>query len=390
MEKADTMAYSQTLKLLPDFKVTARVQLLAEVQDYNIRMMNIPAMWRRTQGEGVKLVVLDSGLPVHVDLKPTGSKSFIPGYLEDKCGHSTFCGGITAAIGGNGIGVIGIAPQLEDYYGAVLDGAGSGSINAIIEGIRWAVDIVGAQVISMSLGIEAGAPHFAALEEACNYAVAQGCTVFVASGNEGGKVGQPACYDSVLAVAAVGSAKQHASFSNMGAEVDFAAGGVDVYSTYLNNGYCKMSGTSMATPALAAVGALIISDHLKRGEILTPADVRAHLKRIAYDVGEAGFDELYGNGIPIFSNNPDDPIGEPVITPVCPPNTAPEPSKWLVKKAGLPEADCVYWRATQGFVNDMVTSLEANINTRDALLQVFKKTKDQLVAIEKLSEKSKK
>lgn len=215
---------------------------------------------------------------------------------------NTHCAGIIAATAYNDMGVCGIAPNIEDYYGAVLDGDGSGAVDDIIRGIRWAVDDLGAHIISMSLGMPAGMPHSRELEAACNYAVSRGCTVIAAAGNEGGSVGQPAIYDSVIAVAAVDNRLQHAAFSNMGGEVDFAAGGVNVYSTYLNNGYAKLSGTSMACPALVGVAALIVSKHLKEGVRLTPTELRAHIQRIAYDVGKDGFDELYGNGIPIFGN----------------------------------------------------------------------------------------
>jgi len=257
-------------KMIPDYKVTARVQILAERLDFNHSLMNIPEMWKTTRGAGIKIAVLDTGLPNHVDIQPCGGASFVPGYKQDRNGHSTHCAGIIAAIAGNGMGCAGIAPDVEDYYGAVLDGDGSGTIEAIVKGIYWAVDEIKADIISMSLGISDGAPHIKELEDACKYAVSKGTAVFAAAGNEAGRVGQPAKYDCVIAVAAVNDRKEHARFSNVGPEVDFAAGGVDVYSTYLNNGYAKLSGTSMACPALAAVGALILADHKACGEILTP------------------------------------------------------------------------------------------------------------------------
>lgn len=309
-------------KWIPDYKVESRVQILAETQDYNHRMMNIPAMWRLSRGAGIKIAVLDTGLPKHMDLKPAGGESFVPNYLEDKNGHATHCGGIINAIANNGMGVAGIAPDAEVYYGAVMDGAGSGEAWSIASGVRWAVDTVGAQIISMSLGVPAGFDSMAELEEACNYARDHGVAVFAAAGNEGGGVGQPACYDSVIAVAAVDSAERHAQFSNMGAQVDFAAGGVDVYSTYLRNSYARLSGTSMACPALAAVGALILAEHKARGEVLTPDDLIAHLKKIAYDVGPAGFDELTGAGIPIFST------GDDLYAGAGTPTSAPAPLTW--------------------------------------------------------------
>ena len=91
------------IPMIPPTVAKVTVSILAEATDYNHRIMNVPAMWKSTMGKGVKLVVLDTGLPKHSDLQPCGGKSFIEGYLEDKNGHSTHCAGIIAAhiINGN-------------------------------------------------------------------------------------------------------------------------------------------------------------------------------------------------------------------------------------------------------------------------------------------------
>lgn len=302
---------NKKIPMLPPYKVKSRVTIMAEVQDYNHKLMNIPAMWKRTRGAGVKVVVLDSGIPSHPDLRTAGGKSFIRGYSRDANGHSTHVGGIIAAIADNNMGVAGIAPECEIYYGAVLDGTGSGDINSIINGIRWAVNEVGAQVINMSLGIPAGMGHSYGLEEACNYALSRGCVIVCAAGNEGGAVAQPASYSSVITVAAVNSFKEHAWFSNTGEEIDFAAGGVNVYSTWLNNGYARLDGTSMATPAITGLVALIQADYKQNHRCwLPPTGVYTKLKKIAYDVGPEGYDTSFGYGIPVFGTISDYPLNE--------------------------------------------------------------------------------
>lgn len=320
------MDINKRIPMLPPVKVGVRVSILAEAEDYNLRLMNVPEMWKRTMGKGVKIAVLDTGLPKHVDLNPAGGKSFIPGYLQDQNGHSTHCAGIIAAIANNGMGVKGIAPDAEVWFGAVLDGEGSGSIAQIVAGIKWAVDEVKADIISMSLGIAAGSGRIRELEAACQYAYDKGVAIFAAAGNEASAVGQPASYACVNAVAAVDSAKKVAYFSDFGPEVDFAAGGVDVFSTYLNNTYAKLSGTSMACPALAAVAALILADARlgANPRKLTPDELKAKLQKICFDIGGDGFDVKTGWGIPVFTGAdiPDGPA-QPVVP--RPPKT---PKSW--------------------------------------------------------------
>jgi subtilisin len=366
--------YTTPMPMLPPFRVTSMVSILAEVLDYNHKLMNIPAMWRSTKGAPVKVVVLDTGLPQHVDIGPAGSKSFIGGYLADQNGHSTHVGGILAAIADNGMGIAGVAPDCRDYYGAVLDGQGSGTIEAIIKGIRWAVDEIGAQVINMSLGIDASAPRLKALEDACNYANAHGCVVVAAAGNENGPVGQPAQYDSVIAVAAIDQNQKHAWFSNTGPQVDFATGGVKVYSTWLKNGYAKLDGTSMASPALAGVVALIMADHYKTaGKWLTPKEVYQRLSKIAFDVGPDGFDEEFGHGIPVFkydeapsSGSDVPPTEEPVIPPV--PQEPPAADPPAAPAPNIP-CDCSAAFPMIGeFLNSAARSLESDKSVQEAIV----------------------
>lgn len=299
---------NELLPMIPSLVPAYRVQTLSEITDYNHDLMNIPDAWRKTHGEGVKVVVLDTGIPDHKDLTVKDGTSFIAGYDKDKAGHASFVGGIIAATAGNGFGVKGIAPECDDYYGAVLDKYGSGSTRVLIEGIYWATDAIHAKIINLSLGIPAHYYVDPALEEACNYAYEKGTTIFASAGNDSGEVNYPARYDSVIAVAAVDRKQKLADFSSRGPEVEFAAGGVDVFSTYLNNGYASMSGTSFSCPAVAAVGALIQSQHYKtKTTYLSPEELRQELKKIAYDVGPVGKDDEFGYGIPVFTKDTKEP-----------------------------------------------------------------------------------
>jgi len=290
--------------MLPPEDVLYTVSILANKKDYNHKLMNIPYIWKDTRGSSVKVAVLDTGGPSHQDLAPLGNyiAKGIQSEVKDVVGHSTHVAGILAAIADNDVGVDGIAPDVDDYYIKVLDDNGLGSIGSIVDGIYKAADDLGVDVINMSLGMHGSAPRSKELEEACNYAVDQGVAVFAAAGNDSWSVSQPAVFDSVMAVGAINKRKRKASFSNFGPQVDFVAGGVDVYSTHLNNRYARLSGTSMACPALCAVGCLILARHIAKGEKLTPQALKDHIKKISIDLGTAGRDDSFGDGLPVFNN----------------------------------------------------------------------------------------
>lgn len=299
------------IPMLEPYTVKKTVSALSETEDYNHKMLNIPEMWKRSRGAGVRVAVLDTGCPRHIDIKVAGFKdfSYSPTPYDEEAGHSTHVCGIIAALV-NGIGVKGIAPECELYCGKVLGDDGSGSIAAIANGIYWAVDEVKADVINMSLGCPPAGATVPALRNACSYALKKGVVLCCAAGNDAGAVNAPANLDSTIAVAAVDRNRKAAYFTCHGSEVDFAAGGVDVFSTWLNNQYAKLSGTSMATPVITGVVALVIGAAKAEGVKLTPDQVYDKLVSIAVDVEAPGKDEFTGNGIPIFTSQYEPPEEE--------------------------------------------------------------------------------
>lgn len=296
------------IPMLEPYTVKTMVTALSETEDYNHRLLNVPAMWQKSKGAGVKVAVLDTGCPQHIDLKIAGYRDFSESEtpFDVRAGHSTHvCGIIGATV--NGIGVRGIAPECELYCGKVLGDDGSGSIAGIAAGIRWAVDEVHADVINMSLGCPANT-NSPTLRNACQYAHDKGVVVCCAAGNDAGRVNSPANLPTTIAVAAVDRNKEKAYFTCYGSEVDFAAGGVDVFSTWLNNQYAKLSGTSMATPVITGAVALIIGAARAAGEDLTPEEVYRRLVGIAIDVESPGKDDFTGNGIPVFTSQGEVPV----------------------------------------------------------------------------------
>ncbi len=248
--------------------------------------------WSYSTGLGVKVAVVDTGIDyTHPDLKDNckGGVNILSSRRSpmDDNGHGTHVAGIIAA-SNNSIGVVGVAPEASLYAVKVLGRSGSGWVTDIIKGLEWCV-VNKMDVVNMSLGSPSDAPDF---EKACNNARAAGVILVAAAGNEGSDVSYPAAYDSVIAVSATDKSNNVASWSNFGPEVDIAAPGVSIYSTYMGGGYATMSGTSMAAPHVAGTLALILSRF-----DLSAAGAESKLLTTADNLGSAGWDELFGNGL---------------------------------------------------------------------------------------------
>ena len=250
-------------------------------------------------GTGIRVCVVDTGINrTHPDL----NDNYVTGidYVNDDDdptddnGHGTHVSG-TIAAELNGAGVVGVAPDADLIVAKVLNSAGSGSYSDVIAGINWCASN-GAKVISMSLGGSSGSD---ALKNAVDTAYENNILVVAAAGNSGNKPGKgdnvsyPARYDSVIAVAATDSNNKRASWSSTGSKVEISAPGVSVKSTWLGTGYGTISGTSMATPHVSGVAALIWKDDGS----LTSAQVRNILDSTALDLGTTGRDNLYGYGL---------------------------------------------------------------------------------------------
>jgi len=240
-------------------------------------------------GSGVSLAILDTGIakshPEFVG-RIAFCESEVTGITdcEDDEGHGTHVAGLAGASGEYG-SAKGVAPSVTFMIDKVLNSQGSGSISQIISGIEWAVTN-DADIISMSLGTSSldnrGTKAncdtaIPSLTLAINNAVAAGVTVVAAAGNAGAQgLGAPGCISSVIAVGAVDSSDNIASWSSRGAAMrdhGVAAPGVSLLSTYLNGGYAYMSGTSMATPVVSGTIALM----LEANSSFQPSDIKAKL-----------------------------------------------------------------------------------------------------------------
>ena len=178
-------------------------------------------------------------------------------------GHGTHCSGIASAVSDNSIGITGVCWDCSIMPIRIgfksTGGAGLIDIEGAAAGLEYGADN-GAHVISMSWG---GTQITSLIWDAVNYSYSKGVILVAAAGNIGNGVEHyPASYPDVIAVAATDHNDEiaHTAFeSNHGSWVDVAAAGEFVYSTLFNDTYCQMSGTSMATPQVAALAALILS-----------------------------------------------------------------------------------------------------------------------------------
>ncbi len=264
------------------------------------RILGIPSVWQVTQGEGVKVAVLDTGIDVdHPDLADAivDSKDFTGEGVEDTNGHGTHVAGIIAARL-NEVGFVGVAPKAGLLVGKVLGKGGKGSFEWIAQGIEWAI-AKGAHVISMSLG---GSTSTHRLFVTVHEALVKGRFVVCAAGNEGSlfqnSIGFPGRYGGVITAASHDENGNPSGFSSRGGEVDFMSPGSNIWSMYKDGGYATLSGTSMATPFVAGLAALIISKHLRTATNKTPLenneDLREHLMRMATHPGHHDNASGYG------------------------------------------------------------------------------------------------
>lgn len=304
-ENIDTaeLNYYYTKQLKSNFGFKSRFQYrpslpndeFFEPYQWNLTQIFAESGWAITEGTNdVSIAVLDSGVdPNHEDLKDrilVGYNTFNDdGEFYDEHGHGTHVAGIIAASTNNFSGIAGVSWRNPILPVKVLDENAEGTTFEIANGIRWATD-QGAKVINMSLG---DSHDSKIMHEAIRYAYEKDVVLIAAAGNDNVDTPMyPAAYDEVLAVSAVDHKRQKAVFSNYGDHIAVAAPGEHIPSTFLDNHYVMMSGTSMAAPHVAGLAGLMRSINPK----LTNEEIVEVIKYTTDDLGPNGFDPYYGYG----------------------------------------------------------------------------------------------
>ncbi|MFT4412898.1 S8 family peptidase [Fredinandcohnia humi] len=270
--------------------------LLYNDYQWNLRMIDTENGWNLSRGaDNVEIAIIDTGVDLdHPDL----SNRIVNGYNvlkdnnipDDDNGHGTHVAGIIASQTNNHEGIAGITWFNPIMPIKVMGSDGYGATFDIAKGIIWATDH-GADVINLSLGNYTGSKM---LKQAVDYAYNHDVILVAASGNDNSNQPSfPAAYPQVLSVAAVDLNGERANFSNYGDYVDVSAPGVTIPSTYIDEQYAALSGTSMAAPHVAALAALMRSVNPN----LTNREIMDIIRATSLDLGSVGKDMYFGEGL---------------------------------------------------------------------------------------------
>lgn len=316
------------LRIWPDLPVRAEVE--GQTTPTGVKRINANQNpWADIGGGGpdinADVAVLDTGISAHDDLNvQPGGKSCVGSSTKDGNGHGTHVAG-TIAARDNGIGVVGVAPGARLWPVKVLGANGVGSTATVICGLEWVYDNSDTiDVVNMSLSAKAvredqrqcGKKSTPLHKAICRVVNDAGIPVVVAAGNDGRNASKlaPATYDEVITVSAFtdlngspnapGASRcsndvddTFACFSNFGEDIDIAAPGVSIRSTWLQGGYNTISGTSMATPHVTGAIALYIANELGPDSPIAPQMARDWLRTEASQPQDSNFG---------FTGDPDD------------------------------------------------------------------------------------
>lgn len=323
---------------LPPFTTKEVVATLSQLTGWGVQQLNVPNTWKISKGLGITVMVVDTGYTDHIDLEDTiitsKSRSCISYEPEitDFQGHSTACCGVIGA-NNNATGMVGVAPDCKIITVKALDRNGSGSMQALELALKYATEVK-PDVVSMSLGAPVGTPLIHKyIKDLYNMNI----PVICAAGNSGRRndVNYPAAYPETIAVTAYDRHGNPARFNSTGPQVDFSAPGVDIYTTWLDNKYTNISGTSFACPFVAGLVALLLSKHrfqeisIGKNDCQTVEQIKEHLIKYSDDKGIIGRDPVWGYGVinpnklisaqgEDSSSEQEDPkveVEEPIVTP---------------------------------------------------------------------------
>ena len=293
-------------------------------QQWPLPLIGMPEAWDHETGDpNVMIAIVDSGIPMtgtplalsHPDLNDIGriilGSDLVNGTTTpfDEFGHGTHVAGIASAESDNATGIAGVSWDTKLYIVKVFDENGSGTSQRFHDAVVEAVDYADAHGYRCVINYSGGGAQAYLKEQAVIYARNHNAIIVAAAGNDyHGPVIWPAAYsasyDNVIAVSSTDSSDALSDYSNIGAEINVAAPGESIYSCMpnyavtMNNlwgysqNYDHMDGTSMASPHVAGLAALILS----YDNTLSAQEVRTIIENYVVDLGPVGWDESFGFG----------------------------------------------------------------------------------------------
>ena len=277
---------------------------------YALTFTGISDAWAITEGSpDVVVAIIDTGVDIYhpelvSSIASTGYNSYFGQegleYVIDDRGHGTQVTGVIAADKDNGIGIAGAAPEVSilpiKANTILYDSSGkarptsSFRDSSIIDGILYAIEQE-ADIINISVG---NTSYNVLVQQAVDQAEAAGVLVVAAAGNTGKQqYVYPASLNYSLSVGSVSDTMLKSFFTTYNDKLDVMAPGHNIVTTTKDGYYTVMSGTSFASPYVAAMAAMLKSVYPE----MTPADIRSKLRETAIDAGAPGFDIEYGYGV---------------------------------------------------------------------------------------------
>ena len=364
-----------------------RVLFVEQDKEFHILAQSLPTGINRINAElntiakidgvndflNVDIAIVDTGIAsANPDLKIAGGVNFVgtnAAAWNDGHGHGTHVAG-TVAASDNAIGVVGVAPDARLWAVKVLDDSGTGTLIDIVEGIDWITANAGTiEVANLSLGGSGsddgncGYTNFDSFHTAICNSVAKGIVYVVAAGNSNANAMNhiPAAYDEVITVSAIADFNglpggggsptcrtdvddTFADFSNYGTDVDIAAPGVCILSTWKDGTYVYASGTSMATPHVSGAAALYIIANGKPTNSAGVQQVKQGLLNFATPQndpnGFTGDPDIYKEPLlDVQSISNSQPLHDVAVTSLDSPNSATQGDTVTINVTVLNEGD---------------------------------------------------
>jgi minor extracellular protease Epr len=287
--------------LLPgdEIKFTGNIQTLSDIIDWGIIDFDVPKLWNKNKGENISVMVCDTGIVDHEDLKNNIDHDKAASFIDnedyiDHQGHGTCVAGVIAAKE-SGFGIVGVAPNCKIIPVKSLSNKGFTDNKSLEKTLEYAINIK-PDIVNMSLGGQY--PQGQLFENLLRKLYDLNIPVICAMGNYGDNYSCfPADYSETIGVTSYRKDRNISDFSSRSDNADFALPGEDILTTNLNNQYSIVNGTSFAAPFLSGLIAIILSEAKKKNLTLNIESLKQLLIQTCDDYGKSGKDRLFGYGI---------------------------------------------------------------------------------------------